>query len=223
MKVKFINKVYALPCTLFLLSLAVLVARMIISQSLMFAFLIWNFILAAIPLVISVELLNTNNPSSKKLKVALLSLSWLLFLPNSFYIITDLKHLIHSGERFILLDTILILTFALNGSIMGFYSMYFMRLFAIQNYPWFPVRLVTASVLLLCGFGIYLGRILRWNSWDILIDPDGLFDDIARMILNPYDNFFDWLFILILSAFLGINYYFFNQYQELHNAIKHEV
>ena len=45
-----------------------------------------------------------------------------------------------------------------------------------------------AAALVLSGFGIYLGRVLRWNSWDAVSSPLELLADIADRVLNPLSH-----------------------------------
>ncbi len=47
--------------------------------------------------------------------------------------------------------------------------------------------LVIAAVLL-SGFGIYLGRFLRWNSWDAPTSPNQLFPEIANLLINQLSH-----------------------------------
>jgi uncharacterized membrane protein len=73
-------------------SFVLLCARIIATGSVMYAFLLWNLILAFIPYVISYRLYN-NRFIENKLKLVATIFVWLLFIPNSFYILTDLSHL----------------------------------------------------------------------------------------------------------------------------------
>ena len=41
------------------------------------------------------------------------------------------------------------------------------------------------SALLLSGYGVYLGRVHRWNSWDVIAHPRGLLGCIADCLFNP--------------------------------------
>jgi uncharacterized membrane protein len=49
---------------------------------------------------------------------------------------------------------------------------------------------VAIASLLASGFGIYLGRFLRWNSWDIVTAPSSLLHQVAYEIshLGVHDS-----------------------------------
>jgi uncharacterized membrane protein len=40
-------------------------------------------------------------------------------------------------------------------------------------------------IVILGGFGVYLGRFQRWNSWDVVLDPGGLLADVAAQLTDP--------------------------------------
>ena len=47
---------------------------------------------------------------------------------------------------------------------------------------------VACAALMLSGFGIYLGRFLRWNSWDMVSDPAGRLTDLVTRALHPAEH-----------------------------------
>lgn len=221
MKVNETNKVYGIPYALFLLCAALLILRILVTQKLFFSFLVWNLVLATIPLLIAIYLERRSILGIKKIRLLVLAVIWLLFLPNSFYIITDLKHLVHSGRQLILLDVILVSSFAVSGAIMGFHAIYIMRKVALYFYPRLPGKLLVFCTLFLCGFGVYLGRELRWNSWDILFNPTDLIADILDRIRHPLSYPGTWGFTLIMTAFLSVIYHFFEQLIALKSIKEH--
>lgn len=156
------------------------------NHSLEYSYLPWNLFLAWLPLVLAVwlaRILDTQLWSSwKALGV---SVAWLLFLPNSFYMISDYIHLQDVAHADILYDAVLFTSFIYTGVLLGFSSLYVIHLELKKR---FPARLAGGTValtLLLCSFAIYIGRDLRWNSWDILINPGGLLFDVSDRLLHP--------------------------------------
>lgn len=103
-------------------------------------------------------------------------IAWLLLLPNAGYLITELN-LSHRRDGDGVpewYDVLLVLTLAMSGvlntlvNVFGVLLMYtavrFNEVTAIRGAE---VRAVLVAVLLLVAFGIYLGRNLRLNSWDV--------------------------------------------------------
>ena len=45
-----------------------------------------------------------------------------------------------------------------------------------------------AIILFMCSFAIYLGRDLRWNSWDVLVNPAGILFDVSDHLIHPLQN-----------------------------------
>jgi uncharacterized membrane protein len=66
---------------------------------------------------------------------------------------------------------------------------------------------VICTVMWLNAFGIYIGRFLRFNSWDIILNPFSLFGEIAGMFLNPYDYRYVWAMSFCFAFFMVIIYY----------------
>jgi uncharacterized membrane protein len=60
---------------------------------------------------------------------------------------------------------------------------------------------------LLAGFGIYLGRNLRFNSWDLLVKPKPLLKEIFSWFRHPQSNSEAFLFALVFSVFFGAIYF----------------
>ena len=142
------------------------------------AFLLWNLWLALVPLVVGASL-------DFKSRFWLLPFSiWILFLPNAPYILTDLIHLRATGAVPLWYDLALLLSCAGAGLFFGYLSLLDVHE-KIQNR--FGKRIgwiVALGSQFACGFGIYLGRFLRFNSWEVLTNPRGLFSKIAHLVLN---------------------------------------
>ena len=187
------------------LSVLLLILRIKLTDSNYYLFLIWNLFLAGIPYIISSYLTINNklNPTT----IVLFSCIWLLFLPNAPYIITDLFHLKYTSQHLLWLDTLIILLFAIIGLILFFKSVWTMEII-FKTYV--EKRMVTFSLpflFLLVGFGVYLGRFLRFNSWEIINKPWTIIETIAFIILSPSINKNAWLFTIVFGLFLYVCYY----------------
>ncbi|MDG5492672.1 DUF1361 domain-containing protein [Psychroserpens sp. SPM9] len=185
------------------LSIVLLMIRMKLHQSFYLLFLVWNLFLACIPFAITTGLATTSKISKLTLFVSFGV--WLLFLPNAPYIVTDLLHLMHSERHLMWLDVLVILSFAFNGLILFFLSLSDMETILKQQLkPKFIVPIML-SVFGLTAFGIYLGRFLRYNSWEIINNPLGIFSDMFQLIFEP--NLEAWIFTLTFASFLAISYW----------------
>ena len=197
------NKIY----NHLLLSLAgnvlMVFARILYAENLYYGFLLWNLFLAGMPLLISHYLYKYKEINRIVLYGSLFI--WLLFLPNAPYIITDLVHLYHRPPVPFWYDMLMVLLSAYNGVALGFISVHQVEKIILrrnaENYL-LPFRI---AVILLMGYGVYVGRYLRFNSWDAIIDPVNLFRSIKGS-LHPGTVGF----VLTFSFVLFILYSFFS-------------
>ena len=186
-------------------SFALLAARIWYSDTNQYTFLVWNLFLAFIPFAVSSFLLLTKRftPTITFLGLAVL---WLLFLPNAPYILTDLFHLRVRNGVPLWFDLVLILSFAWNGLLFGFVSLADMQREVRRRFGQFSAWLFVLSSLFLSGFGIYLGRYLRWNSWDIISNPGALALDIMDRFINPLSHPGTWGVTFVFAVFLTLSY-----------------
>lgn len=196
MKLTFKQLVYSF--TLF--SVTLLTYRIFKSEGLSYIFLAWNLFLALIPWWISNYL--KQNKSLQLKHVPLLGI-WLLFIPNSPYILTDLFHLRPRPHLPLWFDLVLVLSFALIGMIVFLKSL--KDMLSILKVYVSPIlfTLVTPVIFWLISFGLYLGRYLRFNSWNVVNHP-------FQLMRQSFDILFekDTIgFTLIFSVFMWFLYY----------------
>lgn len=169
-----------------LVSVGLYFARVIDAGNFRYWFLLWNLVLGWLPLLFAWKLkLGLKTSLWSRPKNLLLTLLWLLFLPNSFYILSDLIHLHDSGEVSLLYDIALFFSLIFNAYLAGFMSVFLVHLELIKRLDRRTAHRLVALVLLLCGFAIYIGRYLRWNSWDVIFSPAGLLFDVSERVINP--------------------------------------
>jgi len=177
------------------------------TQEIYLLFLIWNVFLASIPFIITILLEKVTYLQSNKIYFTAIFLIWLLFLPNSFYIITDFIHLNKSTQTTIWLDIIIMFTFSLSGLTFGYYSLFQMKKILLKKLDSYIASFSIIIILFLCGIGVYLGRYLRWNSWDIIQQPLQLCYDITALIIHPYSHIQAWKTMSLFSLFFSGLYY----------------
>ena len=196
MKLSFKQLIYLF--TAFCTSL--LVYRIVKSESLAYVFLAWNLFLAFIPWWIS-------NVLKKKVALNLkhfpLLILWLLFLPNSPYILTDLFHLRLRDPFPLWFDLIVLLSFALIGMIVFLKSLKDMFGILKKYISPFYMTIITPGIFWLISFGLYLGRYLRFNSWNVVNHPFTVVRQSFGILLEKDTIGFTCLF----SVFMWFLYY----------------
>lgn len=193
-----------------LFSVLLIVTRVYLTEKVTFVFLIWNLFLAVIPFAISSVLVLAMHKLNRVVFV-LGILLWLLFFPNAPYILTDLFHLKERSGIPLWFDLMVILSAAWNGLILGLLSLQDIQHVISKRFSavWSWVA-VTLS-LGLCGFGIYVGRYLRWNSWDVVTNPLGLTTDLLERITDPFTHPRTVGVTILYTSFLLLAYLFFVQ------------
>lgn len=187
------------------------VFRCYLTDSVFFLFLNWNLFLAMIPWA-ACKLISRIEVKKHRIKAGFLAAVWLFFLPNAPYIITDLFHIRFNTEMPIWFDLTMVLTFAWTGIIFGFRSLLIMEETVFVYFHRKVKTVLPAVSLFLCSFGIYLGRYLRWNTWDIITKPTVLAGDIFDRFIHPIDHPRTWGVTLIMGLFLNFMYYSFKQF-----------
>ena len=186
-------------------SLALLLIRIKLTNNYYYLFLIWNLFLAGLPYLISSYLATLKHIKSSTLITN--SLLWLLFLPNAPYIVTDLFHLKYSSQHLLWIDTLIITMFAITGLILFFKSVWTMEIIFKTYVEKHIVAFSIPLLFILVGFGVYLGRFLRFNSWEVLNKPWTILETTVFIILNPNLNYTAWLFTIVFGLFLCVCYY----------------
>ncbi len=151
-----------------------------------FNYLVWNLFLAWLPLLFAVRLVTLLRRKLWSSWEALgYSVLWLIFLPNSFYMISDFIHLLDVQRVNVLYDAVMFTSFIYTGVILGFSSLYLVHLQLKRRLESQAATLAVVLTLLVCCFAVYIGRDLRWNSWDVLTNPGGLLFDLSDRLQHP--------------------------------------
>ncbi|HEU4718622.1 MAG TPA: DUF1361 domain-containing protein [Bacteroidia bacterium] len=191
--------------SLFCFSLTV--ARCIYTGRRMFLFLDWNLFLAGLPWIVSTLLVLHPGKKNKGIFSWLAIITWLLFFPNAPYMITDLFHLRTATDSPKWFDLMLVFSFAWTGIIAGFLSLRDIEQLLHSRLRGKFVRAVIGIMLFASGFGIYLGRYLRQNSWDMLSGSQNIFHEIAQRFLHPQVHPRTWGMTLLFGIFLNLAYW----------------
>jgi len=198
-----LKKVIALSA---LFSFVLIAFRVYYTSGLYLSFLLWNLFLAYLPYYFSTKLLYYHQMGKALWKLLVLFGLWLLFFPNSPYIITDLFHLTNHHTMPLWYDLAIIFSVAWSGLILGFLSLMQIQHFLNFKYGIKKSWLIISGIQLLCAYGIYLGRYERYNSWDIVTNPLSLLNDIVDLCCNPLSHPRTIGVTLVFSVLLMLSY-----------------
>jgi uncharacterized membrane protein len=188
-------------------SVALVVARILSTGNYRYSFLVWNLFLAWLPLLFALLAQDEFKGVWKgNWRFIGFALAWLLFFPNAPYIFTDLIHLTSRFYLHFWIDLALILTCALTGFVLGFVSLYLMQAVVARIAGSFASWAFIAAVAGLSGFGIYVGRFLRFNSWDVVFKPFALYRGIGNWAADPFAHPTAYAFPALFATFLFVAY-----------------
>jgi uncharacterized membrane protein len=186
-------------------------ARVAYSDSRRHIGLIWNLFLAWIPFMLAYFAHAVSwRKATLYLVIPFIAFLWLIFFPNAPYMLTDLQDLARRATGAPLwYDVIIVVWSSWTGMLLGVISLYLMQDIIIRTFGriagWIFVFVISA----LSSFGIYIGRFVRLNSWNILQDPAETAQEILGLIIDPsmrlaaftflYTFFFLFIFLLLYS------------------------
>ena len=185
-------------------TLVLLAIRAFYTGSVTYFFYPWNLFLALVPVFISGLLIKQR---ALNYKGVLLFALWLLFLPNAPYLVTDIFHFEQRPPVPFWFDLILVVSGAWNGILLCMISLFRVERFLKISWNSNIVSKLMPLIIVLCGYGVYIGRYLRYNSWDVVTEPLGILRTSTHHIHHPFQNLNVWLFTFVFASFLGIIYF----------------
>jgi uncharacterized membrane protein len=183
-------------------SLVFIGVRVLFAPNKAYVFLIWNLFLAWLPYLIGIGILIFEDRLKPRLWFLLILFFWILFFPNAPYIATDFFHFEKKPGVPVWFDLVMLFLFGLTGLLLGLMSLMDVQAIINRRRGCVASWIFALFVLFFGGFGVYVGRYLRWNSWDIFIDPDGMFKDILFRFTSPFHELRAVGVTLIFSFFL---------------------
>jgi uncharacterized membrane protein len=191
-------------------SLALLGARIAFTGRVKYVFMAWNLFLAFVPWAIATALDATKR--ANRAVVFLVVLAWLAFFPNSPYVLTDLLHLGYDNAAPGWYDLILLLSFGFSGTLFGFASLKTIESLLAEAFKIKFARLASFPLIYVSCFGIYLGRFLRWNSWDLVTNLEHVARDVYERISDPIEHASAWVFTFLFGTLLSLLYLGFKSF-----------
>ena len=182
--------------------------RMYRSCTFAYIFLIWNLVLAWVPYLLSLEFISYDIRRQKISSIGVLFI-WVLFLPNGPYIITDLIHLRMREPIPMWYDVLMNSTVAWTGLLLTLLSVGNIH-HKLQNH-FSPTKLWMGLLILFfsSGYGIYMGRFLRLNSWDFFLHPISLLHYSLIDLIHPFHHTTAIWVTLLIGLILSFSYTIF--------------
>ena len=194
-----------------LIVIVLVAARVAYSDTERHTGLVWNLFLAWIPFMLAyfAHLVSWRR-STLYFVIPVIAFLWLIFFPNAPYMLTDLQDLARrSFDAPVWYDVIIVVWASWTGMLLGVISLYLMQEIIIRTFGRVPGWVFVFAISLLSSFGIYIGRFVRLNSWDILQNPTEVGQQILGLVIDPsmrlaaftilYTIFFLFVFLLLYS------------------------
>lgn len=178
-------------------------------------YLLWNLLLSWVPLVTSLILVCWLRSHRWASWIGIgLTAVWLMFLPNTFYMITDFIHLDDVTRVDLIFDTVLFSMLIFTSVALGLASLGLVHAELSKRLPsrsaWRVILILIASL----GFAVFVGRELRWNTWDIFFNPTGMLFDISELVIRPWA--YPEMFVITLSFFVVITTLYYSAWRGAH-------
>jgi uncharacterized membrane protein len=193
--------------SLLILAVVLNILRVLFFGSTAFLYILWNIFLAFIPFIISsILVLHTNKSNISKIFFVAGFILWFLFLPNAPYVITDFIHLgrIHSVP--VMFDIFVLFASAWVSLLMGLYSLVNIEKIFLLRFTKKITNIIMVFIILFASFGMYLGRYLRFNSWDFFVSHNFLITSIVKIMKEPNSNENMYAYTALFFVFIYISF-----------------
>ncbi len=189
-----------------LLAVALLGARMAWTRSGIYGFLAWNLFLAWLPYLMAQLLARLDARRARRGWRVLVGALWLVFLPNAPYIVTDFVHLRYRDDAPLWFDACMLMAFAWTGLHLGIASLRTCAGLVQARGGRRVAALFVIIAAVLSGYGIYLGRFVRLNSWDLALQPQRCLAEVLRPFGHPFAMHRAWTVTITLSLLFLVAY-----------------
>lgn len=149
-------------------------------------FMDWDMFLAWVPSILALLLKGIQEGIRKqtavrRVLIGFCGAAWLLFYPNAAYLISSTLHpfigyrpepnIRFTFETEFWMHLLLFFSAALIGVLLSYHALLIIHQLIKQTYGKIAGWIGAIVILMLSSFGIYVGRFVRWNSWDVLNRP----------------------------------------------------
>lgn len=174
-----------------------------------YRFLIENLVLAWIPFVVALAVYDRYRAGVRFERLLPAVALWLLFLPNAPYILTDFVHLTPAPRAPFWFDAAVLSAFSCTGLLLGFASLYLQHTVVRDRFGARAGWLGVVAALAVTSAGMYVGRFLRWNSWDVIVHPGERLTQLAPHLADPAAVARATASTLLVTVLLGVAYVVF--------------
>lgn len=193
--------------SLTILAVVLNILRVIIWGKISLIYILWNILLAFVPFFISFILLSLSKEKELSKIIFIIGfILWMLFIPNAPYIVTDFIHLGEIRSVPMLYDVFLIFSSASVGLMLGFHSFFHIEQIIKTKYSPRVTSLIMSLIMIIISFGIYLGRFMRFNSWDVFINHTSLIKNVWKIFSQSTANTEVFLYTGLFFFFLYLSY-----------------
>jgi len=198
-----------------LLACGILAGRVYLSRAWTYHFLFWNLFLAWVPYLCSLGIAYLCRRQTRRWwYLVILAGLWLMFFPNAPYLLTDLWHWRTRPSVPAWYDQGMLIVFAWTGCFLAIVSLRVMQTLVKLQVGWLASWAFVIATLGLSGLGIYMGRFMRWNSWDLVLHPRSILADVAAWLVHPRGHLQMYGFTLLFTAVLLVCYLTFTSLQQ---------
>lgn len=193
-----------------LLALGTLAARMYLTRSWDHSHMVWNLGLAWVPYLCSLWMASIHRRHPRRWWALVpLGVLWLAFFPNAPYLVTDLWHLWERPPVPLWYDLGLLVAFAWTGCFLAVASLRTVQMQVKAFLGWAASWIFVAGTIGLSGLGVYLGRFMRWNSWDLALRPRSVMADVLPWLIDPLSHRQPYGVTVMFAALLLVCYLMF--------------
>jgi len=203
-----------------LFTLAMLAGRMAYTGTNGHGWLAWNLFLAWIPFALALVLYERARAGAPLRVLVPLGLLWLVFFPNAPYLVTDLKYAGGGGGIPVLYDVLLFSAGAWTGLLLGLTSLFLVHMAVRRFVDTLNAWALVVGVLALSSFGVYLGRVQRWNSWDVVANPGPLGAQLVNGLTHPVYYPRPLALTVLLTSFLLTSYLVLYSFARLSTLVR---
>lgn len=194
------------------LGLLLFIVGAVTNERLTHAYLFWNLFLAWVPLGFAILIYQSAQHAKKwSTKLSVLAVAWILFLPNTFYMLTDYIHVTEVARVDPVFDSVLFSVVVTLGFALGIASLLLVHKVLLRFVDTTRAQIIIGAVIAASSFAIYLGRELRFNSWDVITNPFGLASDVVTIIVQPHQNLAAYIttltFFIVTAAVYAATWY----------------